>query len=175
MRATSSRTTNAKPVVIASTDIVLPFKSAKRFTDGDADDGQESAVAAHECEQIRIVGNLRFALPLPIGDDIVENGEREIDAAFEQRVDQERRGRRVGELHAQALGIEEALPLRRPDRKIPAAIEGDDAKRDGGSGLRLRVKREGNDASSDDSHHHAYCHVTAPLPRSPPSSMSQRQ
>ena len=82
----------------------------------------------HEAEQVGVVGNLRFALAFLVGDEVVDECEADVGLAVEQRRDEERRAGRIAELHADAVGLEEALALRRPQGQVPAAIEGDDAQ-----------------------------------------------
>ena len=77
-------------------------------------DGKEPAVATHEREQVRIVGDLRLTLSFLISDQVIDRRQRDVEFAVEQRGDQECRGGRVGELHRNAVRFEEALPLRGP-------------------------------------------------------------
>ena len=72
-------------MVIASTDSVLPLRSAIASTAGAATIDSEAAVAAEEREEIGVVGDLRLALPFLVGDEIVDAGERDVEPAVEQR------------------------------------------------------------------------------------------
>ena len=71
------------------------------------DDRDEAAVAAHECEEVGIVGDLRLALPFLVRDDVVDRGERDVGLAVEHRRDEEAGRRRVGELDVQPLRLEQ--------------------------------------------------------------------
>ena len=97
------------------------------------DDGEKAAVTAHERDQVGIVRDLRLALALLIGDQVVDQRESQVMPSFEQRRDQKPGARRVRDLHRHAVRLEEALPLRSPDRQVPSAVE-----RDHADGLRRR-------------------------------------
>src|SRR5439155_8654987 len=76
----------------------LSFEAGERLDRRRRDHRRESAVAADEREEVGVVRNLRFALALLVGDQIVDRGGGEIGLAVEQRLHEKRRARRVREL-----------------------------------------------------------------------------
>src|ERR1700694_1925821 len=72
-----------------------------------------------------------------------------------------------------AFRLEEALTLRRPDRQVPPAVEGDDAKsrrrwrwrrlcRRRRLRMRLRLDRQCNNEGTHAAPDKAHCHITPP-------------
>ena len=106
----------------------LPFEICETLDFRGGREGEESAVDAHECYEVGRVRRHRFALAFLIGDEIVDEREAQVVAPFEQRSDKEGRIRRVAQLHGKAMGLEVALSLRRPQRHVPPAVEGNDGQ-----------------------------------------------
>ena len=107
---------------------------------GCGDDAEKPVVDAHHGDEVGIAQRRPVALALLVGDEVVDRGEREVVAAGHQAVDERARARRVRQLDGDVLALEEALALRRPERQVPAAGEGDDAHGRAALGLRLRVR-----------------------------------
>jgi hypothetical protein len=101
----------------------LPVEIGESFDARRGDHRQEAAIAPHECEKIRVVGNLRLALAFLVGDEVVDQRQPDVKLALEQRSHEKSGIRRVGELDRHVLRVEESLALRRPDRQVPAAVE----------------------------------------------------
>jgi hypothetical protein len=103
------------------------------------DDGQESTVAAHHHDELRLARELRFTLPFLVSDEIVDRRHRDVVAAIIEAFDERGGVRRVRELNRDAVRFEESLAVRGPHADVPPAIERHDANRRQGSLLRRRV------------------------------------
>src|SRR4029453_18233263 len=93
------------------------------------DNGQKTVVAAHHHDEVGLARKLRFALAFLVRDEVVDGGERNVEAPGVQPRYQATGGRGVGELHRDAVRLEKSLALRCPGGEVPATFEGDDAKR----------------------------------------------
>src|SRR5712692_9603829 len=90
------------------------------------DEPQEAVVAAHEGEEVGLDLHLRLALPLLVGDDVVDRGHAEIELAFDEALQLELRAGRRRQMHLDAVLREITLRLRRPNRPVEAAGENDE-------------------------------------------------
>ena len=78
------------------------------------DEAQKAVVAAHEREDVGLRRRRRRALPLHVGDDVVDRGHGDVELAVDQTRELELRVRRRRDLHADAAPSEE--PLLAPPR-----------------------------------------------------------
>ena len=112
------------------------------------DQVQEPVVAAHDGDQLGFGTGLRLALALVVGDRVVDRGHGDIELALDGVAELKVGARRRRQVHGDAVLLEEALFLRRPDRPIAAARKHDDLERL--CRLRLRSARREREQGRDD-------------------------
>src|SRR5439155_18207613 len=129
----------------------------------------------HERHQIGGHFRRRLALPLLVGDEVVDGSAGNVEATFHQPRHEIDRARRIAQVDLDAVLGEKTLALRDEDRKVDSATKGDDVDRaQCWSWRRLRLGRRTEAHKEENGGQHEQLHGPSSRDSAAHAKVSQR-